>query len=95
MTKIKTPLPKGDKECIECKSQYGCEVHHVYGAANKNFSNEYGCTEWLCYEHHRGNSGVHGGNRELDLKLKRKHQERLELEMNREKFIKLIGRNYL
>jgi hypothetical protein len=50
---------------------------------------------WLCQFHHRDNKqGVHG-NRELDLKLKRKAQEVFEAKHGHEKFMKIFGRNYL
>ena len=94
MKKLKTPLPD-TYECIGCGSTYNLEVHHVFCASNRNNSNLYKCTEYLCYDHHRGNNGVHSGNKQLDTTLKQKHQERLEKGMTRQEFIKIFGRNYL
>ena len=93
--KIKTPIPNTDKYCVGCGVNYNLEIHHVFGGANRNNSNEYNCTEWLCSNCHRGNNGVHGINRYLDTKLKQEHQERLEKEMTREEFLRIFGRSYL
>jgi hypothetical protein len=95
--KVKTPLPSTPYKCARCGIQYNLSIHHVfYGdKPTRDNSSEYGCVEWLCHNHHQGQNGIHSGNKELDLELKRKHQERLEKEMTREEFIKLFGRNYL
>jgi len=94
--KYKTPLPKGDRFCQGCGSTSQLEVHHVYyGVGNRNLSSKHECVEWLCNECHRGNNGVHGINKDLDNKLKVKHQEILEISISRQEFIKLFGRNYL
>lgn len=93
---VKTPIPIGAKECFACGCTHNLEIHHAFGSSNRNLSSEYKCVDWLCNVHHRSNLGVHGGNTELDLQLKRKHQERLESEgMKRKHFILLFGRSYL
>lgn len=95
--KVKTPVPSGPKECAGCgKSKY-LEVHHVFPGANRDNSSRYGCVEWLCYHHHRGQpDGVHGGNSELDLKLKRKHQLLLmKSGMSLDDFIKIFSKSYM
>ncbi len=82
------------------------ELHHVYfGTGNRKISDKHGFVEWLCPEHHRGQPiGIHGGNVELDLKYKRKHQMIFELELMsdgvsrekaRDKFRKIVGKSYL
>lgn len=95
--KVKTPIPSGAKECFACGCTHNLELHHCYfGSGKRKLSSEYKCVSWLCNVHHRSNLGVHGGNIELDLQLKRKHQERLESEgMKRREFILLFGKNYL
>ena len=93
--KSKTPLPTGDKYCVGCGTTHNLEIHHVFGASNRNNSNKYKCIEWLCSNCHRGNNGVHGINRYLDTKLKQEHQERLEKEITRKIFIRIFGRSYL
>ena len=82
--------------CVNC-GKYGTEVHHIfYGTGQRKISEKLGFKVRLCPSCHRGQpQGVHGGNRELDLKLKREFQTRYELTHTREEFIKLIGRNYL
>lgn len=90
--------------CFVC-GRTETESHHVYGASNRNVSEKYGFVERLCPVHHRGQpDGVHGGNHELDLKLKRKHQLIYELELMsdgisqeeaRETFRRIIGKSYL
>jgi len=47
----------------------------VFGAANRKRSEKYGFVVPLIPDLHTGNKGIHNGNRELDLKLKRKCQE--------------------
>ena len=82
--------------CVECGSNY-VERHHIFfGQPNRKLSEKYGCIEYLCSAHHRDLAvGVHGLNKKLDLKLKQKHQKRLEEEMTREQFIKIFGRSWL
>ena len=85
--KIPTPLPELNV-CSGCGTPLNLEVHHVYFGNNRNNSNIYGCTVYLCSECHRGTNGVHNGNKELDLRLKREQQEKLESRgMKREEFI--------
>ncbi len=94
--KVKTPIPLGIKQCAECGCEHHLEVHHVFIASSRKASSTYKCVEWLCNVHHRSNLGVHGGNIELDLRLKQKHQLRLESEgMSRRIFILTFGRNYI
>lgn len=81
--------------CIIC-GRYGTEVHHIFfGVGNRKLSTEYGCVCGLCYDHHRGKHGVHNGNRELDLRLKRMAQERFEETYQNVKFRSVFGKNYL
>ena len=80
--------------CYEC-GRYGTEVHHVFfGTANRRLSDKYGLVVGLCYNHHRGNQGVHNGNRELDLKLKRYAQSRFIEAYPNEDFISVFGKSY-
>jgi hypothetical protein len=90
-------------KCLICGVTTGIHKHHVFCASNRNISERFGFTEYLCYEHHTGNEGVHF-NRALDLSLKRKHQIAYETKLildgmtgeeAREKWLSLIGRNYL
>lgn len=93
--KIESVMVANMKYCLVCHSPK-VEVHHVYfGSANRQISDRMGFIVPLCYEHHRGNSGVHF-NRDFDLKLKRMGQEIYENKFgSREDFIRLFGRSYL
>ena len=80
--------------CFVC-GRYGTEIHHVFfGNPNRKLSDKYGLVIGLCYEHHRGNSGVHH-NRELDLKMKRMAQKVFEQTYPEREFLAVFGRNYL
>lgn len=84
-----------EKRCYLCGSTVGLEMHHIFFSALRPASDKYGLKCWLCAFHHRDNKhGVHG-NRELDLKLKRKAQEIFEAKYSHEKYMKIFGRNYL
>ena len=85
-----------EKECYLCGTTTGLENHHcIHGSGWRKLADSYGLTVWLCSYHHRDSKqGVHG-NRELDLKLKRKAQEVFEEKHGHEKFMKIFGRNYL
>jgi len=65
------------------------------GGGRRSNAEKYGCTVYLCPEHHRGDTGVHK-NRDLDLKLKRLCQKEFESKVGtREEFMRLFRRNYL
>ena len=81
--------------CWYC-GRYGTEIHHIfYGTGNRSLSTKYGLVVGLCYNHHRGNSGIHGGNKELDMKLKRAGQEAFMRHYPQDDFLAVFGRNYL
>ena len=95
MTYSKSILQDDMDCCIIC-GRYGTEIHHIfYGNPNRKWSTKYGCVCGLCYDHHRGKYGVHNGNKELDLKLKRMAQEKFEQVYQNIDFIAVFGRNYL
>lgn len=92
---MKSILQKSEK-CWACGRRYGLERHHVfYGTAYRQMSERYGLTVWLCVEHHRGNSGVHGKNQELRKRLMRYAQRKFEESHTREEFLRIFGRNRL
>lgn len=83
------------KQCLICGTPYDLHSHHVYGGPNRSISEKNGFKEVLCGWHHNlSDDGVHF-NKELDLRLKRKHQTKYEETHTREEFIRLIGRSYL
>lgn len=84
------------KECWVCGRTDWIENHHVFGASNRKNSERYGLTVYLCYEHHRGSKGVHGGNQELADMLHKAGQKHFEKNYNTRKwFMKIFGKNYL
>ena len=88
--------PKKCRICYICGGR-GEEEHHVFfGTANRRKSEKWGLKVHLCCRHHREEGvGIHGGNQELDRKLKRKAQEIFEQRYGRERFLQEFGRNYL
>lgn len=87
------------KECFECMSYSNLEEHHAFfGTANRKLSEKDGLKVWLCQEHHRGTTGVHGkdGHR-LDTYIKSIAQMAYMRKYNKtkEEFIKRYGKNYL
>ena len=94
MTYSKSILQDDTDRCIIC-GRYGTEIHHVFGASNRKWSTKYGLVVGLCYDHHRGKFGVHNGNRELDLKLKRMAQTKFTDTYQNVDFLAVFGRNYL
>lgn len=80
--------------CYIC-GRYGTEIHHVFfGTANRQLSERYGLKVGLCYNHHRGNKGVHQC-RDLDLAIKRKAQAEFMKAYPQSDFLAIFGRNYL
>ena len=81
--------------CFYC-DKYGTEIHHVfYGVANRKLSDKYGLVVGLCYNHHRGNNGIHNGNKELDVRLKQTAQKAFIEHYSEREYFALFGRNYL
>lgn len=85
-----------EKECLVCHTTIGLHKHHcIYGTANRQKSEKYGLTVYLCARHHNGsNYGIHF-NKTLDLKIKKLAQTKFEETHSREEFIKEFGRSYL
>lgn len=82
--------------CYLCGSQKYLERHHIFGGADRDLSEEYGLWVYLCYQCHRGKTGVH--NNYYLLRGLREQGQEAWMEKNgktKEDFIKLFGRNYL
>lgn len=80
-------------KCMLCGANYP-EMHHVmHGTADRKLATKYGLVVPLCYEHHRGNTGVHF-NRDLDIRLKKLAQKYMD-EQEPGLFFKVFGKNYL
>ena len=80
--------------CYICGRPAEGAHHCVYGNANRKLSEKYGLTVGLCYNHHRGNEGVHF-NRELDMELKQMAQRRFTETYPDKDFMSIFGKNYL
>ncbi|WMI81812.1 hypothetical protein [Anaerotignum sp. MB30-C6] len=85
-----------EKECYITGRTDNLEKHHIYMGKNRKISDDNGFFVYLTLELHKGTHGVHGkhGN-ELDMKLKQDCQRAFEEENSHERFMELIGRNYL
>lgn len=91
---MKSIIQEDTDYCFVC-GRYGTEIHHIlFGTANRKLSDKYGLVIGLCYEHHRGRTGVHQ-NRELDLTMKRVAQREFIKTYQNEDFLAIFGRNYL
>jgi hypothetical protein len=69
---------RSDGLCEICGSNQLVEVHHIiHGKGKRNpYESIESCID-LCWNHHKGNNGVHGKNgSELDIKLKRELQDK-------------------
>ena len=89
--------PRGACECYNCGDTRNLEEHHIfYGRKNRKLSEHYGMKVRLCPRCHRFlKVGVHGGNRELDLRLKREAQAVFEAMHDHDCFMAVFGKNYL
>lgn len=79
--------------CYIC-GRYGTEKHHIFGASNRKWSTKYGLIVGLCYNHHRGNNGVHF-NKELNMKLKQEGQRAFMEHYPQDDFLAVFGKNFL
>lgn len=96
--KVPTPIPEGEKICVGCGKIHSLQIHHCYNKSARNFSSRKKCVVWLCWHCHQSSTGIHGTHSDgkLDLRLKRKFQNKLESEgMSRKDFIYNVGRSYL
>lgn len=80
--------------CIVCGRPHP-HKHHVFGASNRKWSEKYGLTVPLCYEHHNGSDkGVHF-DKVLDTALKIMAQRKFEETYPELSFREIFGKNYL
>ena len=87
--------PTVEKKCYITGATEGLHKHHIFGAANRKLSEQYGLYVYLIPEYHNmSDKGVHF-NKEFDLQLKREGQRKFEETHSREDFLRLFGRNYL
>ena len=87
-----------DKVCFMCGSRNRVEEHHIFGAANRNKSEEDGLTVFLCADCHReGRDSAHQSGKTLQLLhgLGELIWLRDNPQKNIKDFMKRYGRNYL
>lgn len=75
----------------------GLEEHHIFGGANRKYSEKYGLKIHICGNrcHRNGPKAIHK-NREVDTEIKRAAQEAFETSRGtREDFMNIFGKNYL
>ena len=70
------------------------ELHEIYFGKNRINSMKYNCVVPLCYEHHRGNTGVHH-NHQLDMRLKQLCQKQFVVSYPNLDFMSIFFKNYL
>ena len=83
-----------EKVCLVCRTTLNLERHHIFGAARRPLSEEYGLTVWLCHEHHTGIHGVHF-DKVFMQELKELGQEVFTEKYGDELFFQRFGKNYL
>lgn len=84
---------QGSKNCLICGSPY-VEKHHIFGASNRDYSEQYGLTVWLCHKHHNEPpEGVHF-NRKLMDAMHAWGQKQFETYYPAEDFTAIFGKNY-
>lgn len=93
----KSIIPGNRKNyCYICERYGYTEKHHIFGGSNRENSEKYGLTVYLCPDCHReGKIAVHKC-KESSNTLKRIGQHMFEEQCgSREEFIKVFGKNYL
>ena len=82
------------RECLICKTPLGLHEHHVFDGRNRQNSDKWGMTVWLCQRHHTGEEGIHL-NEKQSFKLKAAAQRVFERKYGHDKFMEVFRRNYL
>lgn len=86
---------QSEKECYITEAKTGLHKHHIFGGANRKWSELYGLYVWLRPDwHNMSDYGVHF-NKKLDTELKQYAQAEFEKVYSQEEFRKIFGRSYL
>lgn len=89
------------KKCFLCgRNGNGdrLELHHIFGAANRDKSDKYGLTVYLCGErcHRLGRLSVHQNAEVMEYVHKYGQRKAMEEQgWTKEEFREIFGRNYL
>ena len=91
------PLQENQDECWNCGAHGNLETHHAFfGTADRKNSELLGLTVKLCaYCHRNQPDGIHGGNTELDQRLKKAAQRHFEEYFSHELFMEIFMKDYL
>ena len=91
---MKSIMQADTDRCYICGCRGWLEWHHVFGGANRKYSEEDGLKVRLChYCHNEPPAGVHY-NAENMRWLRRLGQRAYEQNHSRDEFLKRYGRNY-
>ncbi len=92
---MKNSIIQTTKECMVCRTTKDLHRHHIFPSKNRQKSEQFGCTCWLCGSHHNlSDLGVHF-NKELDDELKDYCQRAFERKYSHIEFMYHFGRNYI
>ena len=94
---MRKSIVEGDPSvCYVCGCSRGLQRHHIFGGnRNRTWSERYGLTVHLCYQHHLDSrEGVHF-NAELTKTLHKEGQRAFEREYPDKVFADIFGINYL
>jgi hypothetical protein len=86
-----------EKRCFICGSNQWIEIHHIFGAADRKKSTEYGLVVPLChYCHNEPPNGVHQ-NKDIRRKLQAYAQKKAmkHYGWDMDTWRSIFGRNYL
>jgi hypothetical protein len=106
VTDLLDSIITGDMEgrCIHCGRYCVTHKHHIFGAANRKWSEKYGLFIHLCPEHHNmSREGIHFNKDMMDRyheigqrEFERWYREKgFDAEHARHEFMRIFGRNYL
>ena len=87
--KIYNALVKDSTVCQVCGCKEATQIHHVFGASNRNNSTKYGYLKHICNECHR----VIEENQEIDLIYKIEAEKEFLKGGTREEFIRIFGKS--
>ena len=80
--------------CFLCGKRGPTERHHIFGGANRKWSEKYNLVVHLCHEcHNEPPNGVHFNSERMNA-LRALGQEEFEKTHTHEEFMKIFGRNY-
>ncbi|MFQ8723052.1 MAG: hypothetical protein ACLR9Q_17670 [Enterocloster sp.] len=83
------------EQCFMCGAWGQLERHHIFGAANRDWSEKYGLTVHLCPYCHRDNKeGVHNNARKMR-RLQEAGQRAFERLHGHRRFMDIFKKNYL